>query len=102
MPLRLWALMVALLLAIGVGAGLALDVGVQEVRLHRAGRKRQLLAEEIGPGTTGWLQVLGCARHDLEVAVSSDGDLVTGERDPRDRIYVPLTPQSECDEEAAA
>src|SRR5207244_7254624 len=26
----------------------------------------------------------------------------TGERDPHDRIYVPLTPQSECDEETGA
>lgn len=99
MPLRLWALMGALLLCIGVGAGLALKVGLDEVHLNDAGPRRQLLAEELGPATRGWLQVLGCARHDLEVAVSSDGVVVTGERDPQDRIYFALSPESDCDDE---
>ncbi len=41
----------------------------------------------------------GCARHDLELAVSPDGIAVAGERDAYDRIYTPLTPRSECDED---
>lgn len=88
--------------AIAIGSGLALYVGIQEVRLHRSGPRRELLAEEIDGRTAGWVQVLGCARHELEVAVSSDGTVVTGLRDARDLLYIPLTSASQCEEDTPA
>ncbi len=98
MPARLWFLLSMLCAAILAASCLALWVGTQEVRLHRAGPLRPLLAADIGADTKGWVQVLGCARHDLEVAINSDGRVVTGERDPRDRVYYALTAQDECDD----
>src|SRR5262245_15584666 len=98
-PARLWLLLLALCGAIALASGFAIYAGVQEVRLHRAGPRRELMAEEIRQETSGWLLALGCARHDLEVAVDPDGIIVSGERGAKDRIYFPLVPQSECEDE---
>lgn len=100
MPARLWIMLLVLCAAIGGGSIFALTIGVNEIRLIRSGPLRALLAEEVKAGTEGWVQVLGCARHDLEVAISPEGIVVAGERDARDRIYFAVTPQSECDDDA--
>lgn len=99
MPLRLRLLLVALCAVISFGSVFALYVGIQEIRLATAGPRRELLAEELTPDTRGHVVVLGCARHDLEVAISGAGIVVAGERDRGDRAYFALTSQRQCDED---
>ena len=99
MPIRLRFLVLTLCALILGGSVFALYIGVQEVRLSRSGARRELLAEELSAATRGHLMVLGCARHDLEVAISSAGIPVAGERERSDRSYFVLTPQSDCAED---
>lgn len=99
MPIRLRFLVLTLCALIAGGSAFALYVGVQEVRLSRSGARRELLAEELTAATRGHVVVLGCARHDVEVAMSSAGIAVAGERDRSDRSYFALTPQSDCAED---
>ncbi len=47
MAFRLWMMLALLCAAIAVGSGFALYIGIQEVRLHGAGPRRQLLAEDL-------------------------------------------------------
>ncbi len=98
MPIRLWFMLALLCAGIVFGSGFALYIGAQEIRLHQKGPRQDLRAEELDPRTRGWVMVRGCVRHDLEVAVSPDGIIMTSERDENDHVFYPLTPESECDD----
>jgi hypothetical protein len=86
-----------------VAATAALDMGVQELRLHAAGPRRDYAAEELPPAARGWLAVFGCVRHDLAVAVAGNGRVyrlgapVAGAADD-DPVFTPLSARDDCDE----
>jgi hypothetical protein len=81
----------------------ALQLGFQEIGLARAGPRRNLAAEELAPGTRAWVQLFGCVRHDLAVAVAAGravyrlGAPVAGASD-EDPVFTPLAAAGDCDE----
>src|SRR6266542_1406611 len=82
---------------------MALQLGVQEIELARKGPRRNLAAEELAPGTRSWVQLFGCVRHDLAVAVASGGRVyrlgapVAGATD-EDPVFTPLATADDCEE----
>jgi hypothetical protein len=98
----------SLILFLGLlGAGVffastaAVDLGVQELRLAHAGPRRSFAAGEVTPGLHGWVQLFGCVRHDLAVAVAAGGRVYrlgtpgAGDEDP---VFTPLADADDCDE----
>ena len=102
------ALVIALLLVLFVGSTAALWLGVQEARLARSSHRGDYAAEELQGSTRGWVAVFGCVRHDLAVAVTSDGQVYamgraapgvrTEEEREADRVFTPLSSRDDCEE----
>jgi hypothetical protein len=81
----------------------ALQLGLQEVALARSGPRRALAAEELTAGGRAWVQLFGCVRHDLAVAVANGGAVyrlgapVAGASD-EDPVFTPLAAAGDCEE----
>lgn len=97
------ALVIALLLVLFAGSTAALWRGVEEARLARIGHRSDYAAEELPPSTSGYVAAFGCVRHDLAVAVTSDGHVypmggsAPGATD-EDRVFTPLSARDDCEE----
>ena len=96
-------LVITLLALLFLAASAALFTGVQEARLARMGQRSDYAAEELAPGTRGYVAVFGCVRHDLAVATTADGrvyKLGTSEAGAtdEDRVFTPMSARSDCDE----
>jgi hypothetical protein len=97
------ALIITLLGLLFLGASAAIFLGVQEARLARMPHRSDYAAEELTPGTQGYVAVFGCVRHDLAVAVTAAGQVyklgatAPGATD-EDRVFTPLSSRTDCDE----
>jgi hypothetical protein len=104
--------MLVLLAGIAFLSTVATITGLEESRLALQKARKDVMPEELA-GTSGWLAVYGCIRHDLAVGVSrARGVFRVGtaaiERRPAqkdapppedpDRVYTPLAARDDCDE----
>jgi hypothetical protein len=99
MTRRLLVVLVPLCAAIAVVSAIALRTGIDEARLAREARRRDLLPEELA-GARGYIATFGCVRHELAVGVGPSGRAyrlgTAAPESEHDRVFTPLAARDDC------